>query len=412
MMNSRCCACSGRLEQVVDLGLQYITDFLPPGAPRRQEPLRLMLCTGCGLVQLSDFVPRDALYHERYGFKSGINEAVVEDLQSIAAWALHRSPLPHEPAAADRPPHPRGRRWLDIGSNDGTLLAAVPPGIWRAGVDPLGQFADEARTHADRIDVCYFYPELYDRGEFDIITSGAMFYDLEQPGEFARQVKQVLSDDGVWVIQQNYALHMLENNVIDNVIHEHLTYFTVDTLDRLLGYHGLEIFDVSYSGVKGGCIRTAVAPAGRRQVQPSVLNAIGREMLAQADQALTWQRWGLDVYRELRRTREELEKIAARGERCYVYGASSRGGTFLQIVGGGPDLLTCAVDRNPDKVGKIMSSTGLPIISEEQMRADPPEYLLIAPWFFRDVFINRETDFLDKGGAFIFALPHFEVFRR
>ncbi len=87
-MNNRCCACSRHLDPVVDLGEQYLTDFLPPGAPRPRAPLRLMLCSSCGLVQLSEFVPRPMLYHERYGFKSGINEAVVADLKSIADWAL------------------------------------------------------------------------------------------------------------------------------------------------------------------------------------------------------------------------------------------------------------------------------------------------------------------------------------
>jgi NDP-4-keto-2,6-dideoxyhexose 3-C-methyltransferase len=213
----------------------------------------------------------------------------------------------------------------------------------------------------------------------------------------------------VWVIQQNYALHMLRNNVVDNILHEHLTYFTVTTLNRLLGWQGLEIFDVAYSGVKGGCIRTAVAHCGDYPVRPSVAMAQDQETLAFADDPATWRNWGLDVHRELRKTRRELERIADRGERCFVYGASSRGGTFLQIIGTHPRITQCAVDRQPAKAGKIMASTGLPIITEEQMRADPPEHLLIAPWFFRDGFVEREAQYLKNGGRMIFPLPHFEV---
>jgi NDP-4-keto-2,6-dideoxyhexose 3-C-methyltransferase len=393
---NRCCACSGRrLDEVLNLGLHYLADFTDPGAPRQREPLRLVLCRDCELVQLGEFTPRPALYHERYGYKSGVNEAAAADLHDIARYALGCRPRPG--------------RWLDIGSNDGTLLAAVPQDVYRAGVDPLGQFADEARTHADRIDVAYFSPELYSPGEFDVITSGAMFYDLERPGEFAAQVKSVLAPDGVWVIQQNYALHMLLNNVVDNICHEHLTYFTVGTLNRLLGWHGLEITDVEFSGVKGGCIRTAVSHVGRYSVSKSVQNAVNREKASHTDSTSRWQQWGLDVQRELAGTRRELDRIAARGERTYIYGASTRGGTFLQIIGASPEILQYAVDRNPAKVGKVMASTGITIISEDDMRRDPPENLLIAPWFFRDVFLEREADYLKNGGRMIFPLPEFEI---
>lgn len=395
----RCCACSASTVQVLDLGLQYLADFRDPAAGRgEQHPLRLMLCRACRLLQLGDVTPRKALYHERYGYKSGINEAAVADLQSIAQYAMKQVPGP--------------RRWLDIGSNDGTLLAAVPPGVYRAGIDPLGQFAAEAAQHADRIDVSYFSPGLYDPAEFDVITSAAMFYDLEFPGSFAEQVKSVLAPGGVWVIQQNYALHMLLNNVIDNVCHEHLTYFTVQSLGELLGFHGLEITDVQFTGVKGGCFRTAVSHAGARPVQPSVQHAIGAEKMHRVGEPDTWVRWGRNVRRELRHTEHLLDSIADAGQHAYLYGASTRGGTFLQIIGANQRVLPYAVDRNPAKAGKIMCSTGIPIISEEQMRADHPEYLLIAPWFFRDVFIRREAEFLENGGKMIFPLPEFEIFAR
>ena len=395
---SRCCACSAGTELVVDLGRQYITDFLPPGAPRQRAPLALALCTGCHLVQLSEFVPRATVFHDRYGFKSGVNEAVAADLRDIAQYALKLKP--------------DAGRWLDIGCNDGTLLAEVPLRIYRVGVDPLGQFAGEASRSADRIDVCYFTPALYYGGEFDVITSAAMFYDLEQPGEFAREVRHVLADDGVWVVQMNSALGMLENNTIDNVCHEHLTYFTVTTLDRLLGWHGLEVFDVSHHGMKGGVMRAAIARTGKYRVQPSVTVAKHRETMAHADEPVTWARWNLDVHAELRRTRDYLEHAAGRGETTMVYGASTRGGTMLQIIGASQPLVECAVDRQQAKAGKVMASTGLPIISEEEMRAQPPSNLLVAPWFLRAGFVERESTFLDNGGAMLFPLPEFEVVRR
>lgn len=391
-----CCSCGGALTQVLDLGPMYLSDFVDPGQPRGDAyPLRLMLCGDCTLLQLNEFAPRTAVFHERYGFKSGVNEAARDDLADTAAYALEHVPAP--------------RRWLDTGSNDGSLLAAVPERVHRTGIDPLSQFAAEALTHADRIYPDYFDPAYFEPGEFDVVTSAAMFYDLEDPGAFVRGVREVLARDGAWVIQQNYALDMLRNNVVDNVCHEHVTYFSVRSLKALLEREGMEINDVTYSYVKGGCIRTLVSRQGARPVAGSVGKALDEERAAGLDDPAVWKAWGEGVQWELAKTRALADAVVARGERVYIYGASTRGGTFLQIIGADPALFPYAVERNPDKVGKVMTSTGVPIISEEEMRADPPEYLLISPWFFRELFVEREKDYLASGGRMVFPLPHFEV---
>jgi SAM-dependent methyltransferase len=392
-----CCACGGAVTQVLDLGLNYLSDFTDPGESRGERyPLRLVLCGDCTLLQLGDVTPRGLLYHGRYGFKSGINEAVIADLAAIAGYAA--AWVPH------------AARWLDIGSNDGTLLAHVPAGVHRTGIDPLPQFAEEARTRADRIITAYFGPEWFRPGEFDVITSSAMFYDLQDPLEFAVQVASVLAPDGIWVIQQNYALDMLRNNVVDNICHEHLTYFSLRSLSALLARAGLEITDAGRSDAKGGCIRTAVSHIGApRTVSGSVADGLAREQAHGLGSPQTWQRWGLEVRAELARTKELLHAVTRAGCRVYLYGASTRGATFLQMIGAGPDVLPFAADRNPAKAGKVMTSTGIPVISEEQMRADAPEYLLVAPWFFRDLFVQRERAYLHAGGKMIFPLPWFEV---
>jgi NDP-4-keto-2,6-dideoxyhexose 3-C-methyltransferase len=391
---SACLSCGGALAEVVNLGRLYLPDFTDPGEPRGERyPLRLMLCDWCTLLQLGDIVPREAVIHERYGFASGLNEANVADLRSIAEYAMQHVPEPGE--------------WLDIGCNDGTLLAAVPRGVHRTGVDPLAKFAAEASTHADRIIIGYFQAGDFSRGEFDVITSTAMFYALPDPGAFAEDVRKVLAPGGAWVIQQNYALDMLRNNVIDNVIHEHVAYYTVRSLSYLLRRHGLEITDVAYSdpGIKGGCVRTLVSHRGARPVSGSVQAALRAE--AGAEQAATWKAWGGTVRAELERSAELLRQLAAQGRPAYCYGAGNRGGTLVQLLG--PETMPFAVERSPSKVGKVWTSAGIPIISEEQMRADRPDHLLISPWFFRDGFVRRERAYLESGGSMIFPLPHFEV---
>lgn len=400
-MLGTCCSCGWKSRPVLDLGSQIPADFVDPGDPFPDPyPLNLALCANpeCALLQLDDLTPRSLLYHERYGFRSGTNEAIRADLADVVLSALGvvRSP----------------ERWLDIACNDGTLLSMVPPHVHRTGIDPLtayGSFWESAEKSADRVIGDFYSPDYFKTGEFDVITSVSMFYDLADPGQFVQGVRESLGTHGVWVIQQNYALDLLRLNAVDNVCHEHVTYFSVRALKTLLESYGLEINDVSYSTVNGGCFRTIVSHRGRREVRSSVGEALRAEAVAGLHAPATFMRWGEAVRKELDLTREKLESIRSTSSRAYLYGAGTRVGTILQMIGAGPGLLPYAVDRHPGKVGKVMASCGIPIISEEVMRADAPEYLLVSPWFFRDVFLRRERAFLQSGGCMIFPLPAFEV---
>jgi NDP-4-keto-2,6-dideoxyhexose 3-C-methyltransferase len=397
-MGDSCLSCAAAVTEVADLGRLYLPDWVNPGEPRgERHPLRLVLCGGCTLLQLGDPVPRAAVLHERYGFASGLNEANVADLRSVAEYALRRAP---DPGA-----------WLDIGCNDGTLLSAVPAGVHRAGVDPLAQFAARARAHADQVITGYFRPGDFGAARFDVVTSTAMFYALPDPAAFTEGVREVLAPGGAWVIQQNYALDMLRNNVIDNIIHEHVAYYTVRSLQHLMRRHGLEITDVTYSdpGIKGGCVRTLVCHRGARPVEESVSGALAAESAAAAARPETWRHWCGRVLGQMAKTRSFLEGHASAGKTIYCYGAGNRGGTLVQLIGAAPGTIPFAVERSPAKVGKTWTSAGIPVISEEQMRTRHPDYLLMSPWFFRDGFVRRERSYLESGGRMIFPLPQFEV---
>lgn len=395
-MKCRACKCDD-LHRVLSLGRHYLPDFTEPGELRRDIawPLNLELCPDCGLLQLETTTPRDRLYHERYGFRSGVNEAIRRDLADIVNYA--------------RCWHPKARSWLDIASNDGTLLSFVPPEITRVGVDPLKHLAPLARQHADRIITDYFRPGLVEPHSMDIVTSVSMFYDLDDPRALIAAVSNAMSPHGIWVIQQNYAADMIAANAVDNICHEHVTYFTVRPLKLLLESAGLQIIDVTYSPVNGGCFRTLVTYAHERRPNASVDYALSYEKISNLDRPERWRAWGEQVTEELDKTRRWLHQMQSEGERVYLYGASTRGGTILQMINAGPDLLPFAVERQEAKVGKVMSATGIPIISEKQMRAEPPDALLVSPWFFRDVFIQREAEYLKNGGLMVFPLPVFDI---
>ncbi|MFI0795784.1 class I SAM-dependent methyltransferase [Micromonospora rubida] len=400
-MICRSCHAAG-LTEVLDLGDQYLSDFRDDDLRPPRWPLVLVLCEQCGLAQLRDTTPRELMYHDRYGFRSGTNEAIREDLRTVVDHALDS--------------RPDARRWLDIACNDGTLLSFVPERVHRVGVDPVRAFARESGRHADRVVTDFFdsqhFRTAHPAGEyerFDVVTSVSMFYDLDDPNHFVADVARVLADDGVWLIQQNYALTMVTLGAVDNVCHEHLTYWSLTALESLLHRHGLEVNDVRLSTVNGGSFRTLVSRRGSRPVEDSVARQRRREEEAALHRPEVWLGFAARARKAFEDLRRLVDDINAAGQRCYIYGASTRGGTIWQAADLDVTDLPFAVERQAAKIGRRIASIGVPIISEEQARSDHPEYMLVAPWFFREVFVERERAYLEKGGKLIFPLPDLEI---
>lgn len=385
---------------IYDLGEQYLSDFREENVKGNKYPLRLYMCNECMTWQLDNIAPPEELYHERYSFKSGVNPTIRENLKEVVRHALHL----------------RGGKetynWLDIASNDGTLLSYVPKNIKRVGIDPLKQFAEEARTHADLIiedffDLKHFTSE-HGIGTYDVITSVSMFYDVPDPVQFAKDVSCLMDLDSVWVIQQNYLPEMVWNCSIDNVSHEHLCYHSIESMQYIATQAELEIIDIEFSPVNGGCFRIVLAHQGEYVPNPSVL----KELVREGDQF-----WGIQIYetfkdgveRELDALKRFIYNSKRAGKTVMIYGASTRGGVIWQLAWKDFSHIDAVVDRNPEKVGKYMTSIGVPIISEDEMRKNPPDILLVGPWWFKDQFIEREYEYIADGGMMVFPLPMVEA---
>jgi len=404
-----CRSCDSReLEDVLSLGMTYISDFIPLQAPETgpRSPLELALCQDCSLLQLRHTANPDLLW-KQYWYRSGTNETMRAALAEITAQAEQRVPLQ------------RGDLVLDIGCNDGTLLRSYRTnGLQLVGFEPAGNLLEDARVKTTHIFNDYFNAAAFqaDLGtaRARVITSISMFYDLEDPNAFVEDIQRCLAPDGLWINQMNYLASMLEQNAFDNIGHEHLEYYSLHSLRKLFDRHGLTVLDADLPALNGGSIRLYI---GRRaaagSVPPSAADRIARLMAQEQQLRLT----ELPVYREfaarVRRTTEQLTEFvkteAGKGKKVYVYGASTRGSTLLQYAGLDRRWISAAAERTPFKWGKKTMGTWIPIISEEQARRENPEFFLVLPWFFLEEFRRRESAYLSAGGKFIVPLPQFEI---
>jgi SAM-dependent methyltransferase len=321
----------------------------------------------------------------------------------------------------------RGDAVLDIGCNDGTLLHSYQSkGIYRIGFDPARNLERFSKKVADKIVCDFFNAEIYSRDPElkkyrpRIVTSIAMFYDLENPNKFVSDVKNVMHPDGLWVIQMSYLPLMLKQNEFGNICHEHLEYYSLHSLEYLLKSHDLEVVDAELNDVNGGSIRVYIRnrnanvsifgdPSYRELAARRVSALQEQEKQLKLDDIRTYQEFALWIGRIKRDVMDFIRAEVAQGKKVYIYGASTKGNTILQYFGLDHTLIPAAAERNPDKWGKVTVGTHIPIISEVAARAAKPDYFLVLPWHFIDEFKKREKEFLLNGGRFILPAPHFTL---
>src|SRR4051812_8374771 len=401
---------SPELVPLLDLGRQSIAGaFADPGGEdpiSRQIPLEVVRCdmtrdqNACGLVQLRHTGPGSVLYRS-YWYRSGVNATMTRNLQEIAQTAERLVKLMP------------GDLVLDVGCNDGTLLDGYRTESLKAlGVDPsaVARYAEEKGYEVIRD---FFRGSLvrarYSEQRARVITSIAMFYDLESPQDFVSEVAEILADDGIWVMELHYLPAMLERNAFDTICHEHLEYYSLAVLEHLFAGAGLEVVSASLNEINGGSIRVFVGHQGRHNVKPEDLAVLQDVRIREFEMALDspepYQRFAANAERVRDDLAQTLRSLCAQGKSVHVYGASTKGNTILQYAGIDASLVECAADRNPDKWGSKTIGTNIPIVSEEDSRAMRPDYYLALPWHFLPEFVEREEEFLGRGGRFIVPLP-------
>ena len=407
-----CRICGNRaLAPVIDLGFQSLAGLFDDGQPYNQLdtpiPLEVVRCDAtnhpgaCGFVQLKHTAPPEVMFRD-YGYRSGINATMRRHLQDLASQIGSKISLT------------KGDIVVDIGANDGTMLLAYPdPEVVRVGFEP-----SDVRPENDHHGIHYI-PSFFNRADFHaafpgkkakVVTSIAMFYDIDDPIHFCQEVSDILSDDGFWVIELGYLGTLLENNGFDAICHEHLGYYSLNTLAFLSSKTGFVFYDISFNQANGGSVRcTLVKKAGHRDIprenQERINLVLGQELERAVHQRERYREFQGNVKKIKQDLMELLELALARGEKIYGYGASTKGNVLLQYCGISPRHLVAIADRNPAKWGRRAPGTHIPICSEDQMRQAKPDALLILPWHFLGEFLEREKLLRSGGTKFIVPFP-------
>lgn len=393
------------LVSVLHLGYQELTGVFPrtTDQPVTSGPLELVWSPKSGLLQLAHSFDAGEMYGENYGYRSGLNQSMVRHLTNK---------ISHLERYVDLKP---GDVVLDIGSNDATSLKAYQTSsLRRIGIDPTG--AKFSQYYPDEIALV---PDFFNAANYRsvedkparIVTSIAMFYDLEDPIQFARDIASVLADDGVWHFEQSYMPSMLRLTSYDTICHEHLEYYSLGVVQHIVAAAGMKVVDVAMNNVNGGSFAVTAAKANS-PIKPN--SAVINWLLDMED------RMGLNTprpYREFEervfRHRQDLKRLldALNGDNKKVlgYGASTKGNVVLQFCGLTAKDIPAIAEVNPDKFGSFTPGTRIPIVSEADAHAMKPDYYLVLPWHFKEGILQREKEYLARGGKFIFPFPEIEI---
>lgn len=402
----QCRICKDKnLLPVLSLGEQYLSGVFPkkPEDTVTKGPLDLVWCSNCCLLQMKQSYNLNEMYGENYGYRSGLNISMVNHLHKKIRTLEKTFNL------CD------GDMVVDIGSNDGTSLKAYKGNLIKIGVDPTGNKFKEFYPD-DIFLISDFYSsklitDRFPKKKAKIITSIAMFYDLESPDAFVKEIEKILADEGIWHFEQSYMPRMLRTVAYDTICHEHLEFYSLTVVRKLLEDNGLRIIDVQINEINGGSFSvTACKKSANYSSNESIIDWLLKQ---ENDMGLNTISPYLNFRDKVFKHREQftnlINMLVMEGKKVIGYGASTKGNVLLQFCGLTNQQIPFIAEINSDKYGSYTPGTNIPIISEVEARNLHPDFFLVLPWHFKQTIIERERTFLTEGGKFIFPLPEIEI---
>ncbi len=405
----RLCNCRNLLP-IFDFGLQALSTRFPgPNEPDAEIiPLNLVQCQNpkCNLVQLTHDYDFNDLYRRGYGYRSGINRTMCNHLSEIVKQLEASVELN------------QGDTVLDIASNDGTLLKSYNnPNINLIGIDPtITQYQEYYPKNNTYLSNEFFSKKIFNSISptkyAKLISSIAVFYDIPDPTLFVNEIASILDKNGIWVMEQSYLPLLLRDLSFDSICHEHLAYYGLKQIKLAAELANLRVFNVETNNMNGGSLRAFIchSNSSHHSNNKNIYRIEEIESKAGLDSHKTF----ITFKNKIISIRDELlyflKKEKKKGKSIHIYGASTKGNVLLQFFGIDNTLIDAAAERNEWKYGHRTPGTNIPIISEKESRELQPDYYLVLPWHFKDEFIKREKEFINKGGKLIFPLPRIEIY--
>ncbi len=395
--------------ELIDLGRQPLANnYLAPTAEaiaaERTYPLRVMICDGCFLVQVEESVPADAIFHHNYAYFSSFSSSWVAHTGRYAEAMVARFGLgPNS-------------KVVEVASNDGYLLQHfVARGVPCLGVEPAGKCAEAARAKGINTVVEFFNRatalRLVDEGHTaDLTAANNVLAHVPEIGDFVAGFGAILKPEGVATFEFPHLLRMIAETQFDTIYHEHYSYLSLGIVERVLMGQGLRVFDVEHLATHGGSIRVFACRADARHETTAAVEAARQaERTARLDH--------LDGYTEFADRaatmrdglRRFLDKAKARGDRVAGYGAAAKGNTFLNFCGADASDIAFVVDRNPEKQGRLLPGSHIPVLDPEALAAERPEVILILPWNLAGEIAAEHAHVADWGGRFVVAAPQLRM---
>ncbi len=392
----KCRLCNNRkLEKIHNFGNFYVSTFLEnKNVKPIMAPLSLVYCKVCKLLQLEHSAPQEIMYKQYYWYKSGINKTMIKSLKELSSEIKKFIKLKANDII------------LDIGANDGTLLKNFKKNI-TIGCEPAKNLKKDLKSNSKYQINDFWNRENYNKlakskklTKAKVITAIGMFYDLEDPNKFIKDAADCLEDDGIFVAQLMCLQDMLETNDMGNICHEHLEYYSYESLKYLFENNGFKIFKIFKNNVNGGSYRIYC----KKNINKSF-------RIKEKSGIIEIKKFIKRVEDNRIKTINFINKIIKDNKKIFVYGASTKGNTILQYYKLTSKHIKYAADRNPVKWGKYTVGSKIKIISEETARKLKPDYFFILPWGFIKEFKKREISWLKKGGVFIVPFPKLKIIK-
>jgi hypothetical protein len=393
----KCRLCDNKkLKQIYNFGNHFVSNFVNKVSIKKgvMAPLNLVYCKNCQLLQLEHSAPQEIMYKKFYWYKSGVTKIMREGLKELYQDIKRNCNIKS------------GDVILDIGANDGTLLKYFKKDkIITIGCEPAKNLKNELKKNCHFMINDFWHTKHLEKiptnyKKLKVISAIGMFYDLENPSEFIKHAADALDDDGIFVAQLMCSHSMFKTNDLGNICHEHLEYYSYNSLKYLFEKNGLKIFKMSENKTNGGSYRIYCKKNIKKSIKYKE-QAGYREII----------KFIKRVEQNKKNTLKFIKENIKLGKKIFLYGASTKGNTLLQYYGLTNKEIPFASERTPSKWGKYTIGSGIKILSETNARKLNPDYFFVMPYGFINEFVKREKKWLNSGGKFILPYPKFKILR-